>query len=58
MDCYNDKLIIMGDFNFREIDWSHECCNTNETHYAHKFLSMTQQNYLTQFVTQPTHYRA
>ena len=54
----NEKLVIMGDFNFKEIDWSQECCNTKDTHNAHKFLSITQQNYLTQFVTQPTHYRA
>ena len=53
-----EKLVLMGDFNFREIDWESETCNKNDSHIANKFLSIIQENYLTQFVTQPTHYRA
>ena len=54
----NNKLVIMGDFNFKEIDWKNECCNTVETHDAYKFLSITLRCYLTQFVQEPTHHRA
>ena len=53
-----EQFIIMGDFNFSEIDWSCEACSKNDEHNASKFLNIFQKNFLTQFVSQPTHYRA
>ena len=54
----NNKLIIMGDFNFPGIDWELECTNhNNELNIENKFLSCIQQNFLFQLVDQPTHCR-
>ena len=52
-----DKVIILGDFNFPEIDWDRELCDKNENHKASKFLSCIHKNYLHQHVKKPTHHR-
>ena len=68
----NEKLILVGDYNFKKINWSEENCSVRndddddeqfELHkmskikYDEKFLCCTQKNYLTQFVEQPTHHK-
>ena len=53
----NDKLLIMGDFNYPEINWKDESSNCRENHPASRFLSCLHQNFLTQHIIEPTHYR-
>ena len=49
--------IIVGDFNFPEIDWSNWTTSTNENHNSFRFLECLRDNYLEQFVNQPTRWR-
>ena len=53
----NEKLIIVGDFNYPEINWKEEVCKGSENHYANKFLTCIHQNFLSQHVEEPTHHR-
>ena len=55
---FKSSIILMGDFNFPEIDWSSETVNSNTDHPASKFLDSIQENYISQLVTEPTHFRA
>ena len=52
----NDKLLLVGDFNFKEIDWQNEICTTSDDHIAAKFLKCVQKNYLFQHVKSHTHF--
>jgi len=54
----HNHLLIMGDFNFPEIDWELQTANVSENHAANKFVSCFKDLFLYQHVTQPTHYRA
>ena len=49
--------IIVGDFNFPEIDWSNWMTTTNENHNSFRFFECLRDNYLEQFVNQPTRWR-
>ena len=51
------KVVIVGDFNFREIDWKEDICDKNEKHLASMFLDCVQENYLSQLIMEPTHHR-
>ena len=54
----NNKLLLMGDFNFPGIDWSLE--NTkhqNNDNMENKFLSCIQKHFLYQLVEEKTHFR-
>ena len=54
----NNKLLIMGDFNFPGINWELECTNhQNEMNIENQFLTCIQNNFLFQLVDQPTHCR-
>ena len=50
-------LIIVGDFNYKEIDWNREVAACNESHPATKFLDTVTGNFLTQHVDEPTRFR-
>ena len=50
-------MLILGDFNFKEINWNLFNCNVNETHHAYKFLECVRDCYLFQHVKQPTRFR-
>ena len=50
-------LCIVGDFNFKEIDWVNSIAKVNEKNPAHLFLEIIRDNFLTQHVNRPTHYR-
>ena len=50
-------LVIAGDFNLPQIDWSLPFCPAPDTHYAHRFLTAVQDCLLFQHVTCPTRYR-
>lgn len=41
-------ILLMGDFNYKEINWSDEVCNAALSNPAHKFLDCIKDVYLTQ----------
>ena len=51
------KLLIIGDFNYPEIEWSNWSTTTSENHNAFKYLECLRDNYFEQFVTTPTRRR-
>ena len=55
----NKKLIFIGDFNLPGINWSHECTNhlDPDKHFDSKFLNCIHEQFLSQLVNNPTHYR-
>jgi len=53
----HSHLLLCGDFNLPEIDWSSETTNTSDNHIAYRFLESIRDCYLSQHVTQPTHHR-
>ena len=50
-------ILILGDFNFKEIDWENYSCNTNETHPAYNCLESIRDCYLFQHIKTPTRFR-
>ncbi len=50
-------LLVLGDFNFKEIDWNLGIAKCSEIHPASSFLDAVSENYLIQHVDQPTRYR-
>ena len=50
-------LLICGDFNLPQIDWSASFCPASESHYSHIFLAAVHDSLLFQHVTQITRYR-
>ena len=54
----NEKLIIMGDFNFPGIDWEFEStANVDESHIENEFLTCLHSNFLFQLIEKCTHFR-
>ena len=51
-------LLIVGDFNYPEINWDLEISNTRPDHEASLFLKAYKDSYLSQHQTEPTRYRA
>lgn len=49
--------IILGDFNFPDIDWNNWTTTVSENHVAFKFLECIRDNFLEQPITQPTRWR-
>ena len=56
-DLKPDNLLILGDFNFKEIDWPSESCNLNSDHPASKFLLTCKESFLIQNQRECTRYR-
>ena len=52
-----DHLVIVGDFNFPEIDWTLDKSTVGETHSASKFFEMTKDTFLIQHQQEPTRIR-
>lgn len=50
-------FVCAGDTNMKEIDWESNTCSASENHHASKFLTLTSDLFLHQFVDRPTHYR-
>ena len=44
--CSCDRILIMGDFNFRDIDYKNYTVNADVHSEPHKFFTMTQDLYL------------
>ena len=52
----HDRVLIMGDFNYREIDYTNYEVAADETSEAYKFFSKTLDLYLVQNVTKLQEY--
>ena len=53
----HDHLVIVGDFNFKEIDWENKIVKASEDHPATKLYDKTNDLFLTQHVHEPTRFR-
>ena len=53
----NDNIIIMGDFNYKDIDWETESCSVSSDHPASKFLQSCKDNFLVQMQRSPTRFK-
>ena len=56
-DTHPSHLVVVGDFNFPEIDWKHEMSVAPPLHIAHTFLEATRDCFLFQHVKHPTRFR-
>ena len=54
----HDRVLIIGDFNYREIDYTNYEVAADETSEAYKFFSKTLDLYLVHNVTQATRIRS
>jgi hypothetical protein len=52
-----DTLIIMGDFNYKEIDWANNMVHTRESHPAYQIYNTINDLFLDQLITTPTRHR-
>ena len=50
-------LIIVGDFNIKDIDWENNICNLGPHHIGQRFLSCTLECFMYQHVLKPTRIR-
>ena len=55
--CNFKDVLILGDFNFPEIDWKTQSCTAGTGHSAYSFLESTRDAFLTQHQCEPTRYR-
>ena len=53
----NSRLIVLGDFNHKEIDWVSLDAHGDEGSWRSKFLDCIQENFLHQHVLEPTRAR-
>ena len=53
----HDHLVMVGDFNFKEIDWKNKIVRASESHPATDFYDKTNDLFLTQHVHEPTRFR-
>ena len=51
----NNNIIIVGDFNYKEIDWESDFAPPNKEHQSH-FINTLHECYLFQHVTEPTRF--
>ncbi|MES9881631.1 MAG: hypothetical protein ABW185_12200 [Sedimenticola sp.] len=49
--------VIVGDFNFKDIDWITETTQNSENHPTTRFLEVVRDNYMFQHVNKPTRYK-
>lgn len=52
----NNNLVIVGDFNYKQIDWTNDSVPQGQQHLM-KFVNTLQDLYLYQHVSEPTRYR-
>ena len=50
-------LLIIGDFNFPEIDWTHQLVRANSESTSNRFLNHIMKSFWTQIVDSPTRIR-
>ena len=51
------QLLLMGDFNFPDINWVDSHCSSSSTSLSAKFLDVIQDSFLTQHVEEPTRHQ-
>ena len=51
--CNFNDVLIVGDFNFPEIDWKTESCTAGTGHAAYRFLESARDAFLTQHQCEP-----
>lgn len=56
-DLSPSHILILGDFNLREIDWRTDTANANEEHIASKFLECVRDCFLYQHIRDYTRFR-
>ncbi len=49
--------LLMGDFNYKEVNWNDNVCLTSLEHPSYKFFQTVQDAYLIQHQMEPTHFR-
>lgn len=49
--------VIMGDFNYREVDWNHWTSSMPETHSSHEFIEAVRDSFLYQHIDFNTRFR-
>ena len=49
--------MIVGDFNYPSINWNDWCTSENENHPSFTFIECLRDNFLSQFILEPTRYR-
>ena len=52
----NNNLVIVGDFNFKQIDWTNDCVPHGQQHLL-KFVNALHDLFLYQHVSEPTRHR-
>ena len=52
-----NMLVVMGDFNYKEIDWANNKVAAGTNHPANKIYDVINDLFLTQLVLEPTRYR-
>ncbi len=53
----NNRIILVGDFNCREVDWEGLDAGTNEGTRGSKLLNLMMENLLTQHIKENTRIR-
>jgi hypothetical protein len=56
-DAKPQNLLILGDFNYPEIEWDGNTCRASENHPATKFLHAIKESFLIEHVREPTRIR-
>ncbi|XP_060606940.1 uncharacterized protein LOC132759227 [Ruditapes philippinarum] len=51
------RVVVMGDFNYRDIDWKHWISSAPENHVSHEFIEAVRDSYLHQNIEFYTRYR-
>ena len=51
------RIVIMGDFNFRDINWNHWISEAPEEHISHGFIEADRDSFLYQHVNFNTRFR-
>ena len=57
LDQKASHLLVMGDFNLKDINWEDSSCGRNENYVSEKFLEITQDLFLHQHISSTTRHR-
>lgn len=56
-NSYKTNILITGDFNMRDIDWTSWSTCHSEQHVEHKFIECLRDNFIYQHIQEPTRFR-
>ncbi|XP_033731479.1 uncharacterized protein LOC117321118 [Pecten maximus] len=56
-NTHTSHVLLVGDFNYKEIDWEKQMSSTGPNHPSTKFLETIRDKLLSQHVISPTRYR-